>query len=359
MAGVTEGRADPGGEAGSVGSATSPDDRCRAVRRYALVPSWVALGVGAAVAVAAPGLPRPVRYLPLLASVLVVGLPHGAADHRAVARLSGWSRRRAYAAVGALYLALGAPAVAVLFAAPALAVVALLALTAAHWGHGDRWPLAAAVGATHRRRALAAAVRGGLPVVVPLAVHPVRSERVLDAVVGRFDPAAPARLDPLFAPRTRVALLGGVAALAGLSLALGRVGVESGGPGPDARRAWRVDAAETALLAGFFVAVPPVLAVGLYFVCWHSLRHVVRLALADPVAGAALAGGRPEVAARRFARDAGPLSAAALVLLGALAVAVPVAPASVPGVAGVYLALLAALTPAHAVVVAWMEWVGA
>lgn len=333
--------------------------RRRAVRRYAVVPSWVALGVGVALAVVTSDLPRAFRYLPLLASVLVVGLPHGAADHRAVWRLSEWSRRRAYAAVGGLYLVLGAVAIAVLFVRPALGVVAFLALTVAHWGQGDRWPLAAAVGAdlhgTRRRRVLAGAVRGGLPVAVPLAVHPAPARRVLAAVVGRFDPAAAARLEWLFAPRTRFAVLGCLGALTVLSLSLGRPRAW----GPDERRAWRLDAAETALLAGYFAVVPPVLAVGLYFACWHSLRHVVRLALADPVAGEALADGRPGVAAVRFARDAAPLSAAALALLAVLAVVVPVAPASVPGAAGVYLALLAALTPAHAVVVAWMEHVGA
>lgn len=48
------------------------------------------------------------------------------------------------------------------------------------------------------------------------------------------------------------------------------------------RRVWREDAFEIVLLAAFFALVPPVLAVGLYFCLWHSVRHVGRLMLLDP-----------------------------------------------------------------------------
>ncbi|AMJ64083.1 Brp/Blh family beta-carotene 15,15'-dioxygenase [Hymenobacter sp. PAMC 26628] len=42
-------------------------------------------------------------------------------------------------------------------------------------------------------------------------------------------------------------------------------------------RRWRTDAVEVALLTGLFAGLPPLLALGVYFVFWHSLQHALRL----------------------------------------------------------------------------------
>jgi Brp/Blh family beta-carotene 15,15'-monooxygenase len=50
-------------------------------------------------------------------------------------------------------------------------------------------------------------------------------------------------------------------------------------------RSWLVDAGESTLLAGFFAAVPVLVAVGMYFPCWYSARQVARTNAveADPI----------------------------------------------------------------------------
>jgi Brp/Blh family beta-carotene 15,15'-monooxygenase len=310
-------------------------------RRVALSPGWAAclglIALAAGVRLAGLAVPPAVRYAPFAASVVVLGLPHGAVDHLVPARF-GRPRVRGALAVGALYAALGGAYLAGWALAPAAAFVSFIALTLVHWGQGDVYALdrAGVDLGTPPRRAVVAVLRGALPMLVPLAAFPGTYRRAAATIVGLFgDPAA---LAPAFTPAGRAAAAGLVAllTLAALGPAAAR-----GAPG------WRLDAGETALLWVYFLVVPPVLAVGVYFTCWHSLRHVVRLAELDDGAG----GTGP--ALRRFARDAAPLTLVSLGLLAALAWAVGAGDPR--ALFGAYLVLIAVLTAPHVVVVAWMD----
>jgi Brp/Blh family beta-carotene 15,15'-monooxygenase len=318
----------------------------------ALVPSWAAVVVtfGAVVALGAP--PLPVQLGALAASAVVLGLPHGAVDHLTLPRARGEAvTRRSLAAVGLLYLLAGGAYAIVWFLAPLPAALAFVALTWLHWGQGDVYPLVALVPGDHpddrTGRMLTAAVRGGLPMLVPLLAFPAWYRRVLGWFVAPFGGSA-APLAPLFAPSTRFALGVGFAALT--LVALGR-GYRRAGP----TTAWRVDAAETVLLWAFFLAVPPLLSVGVYFCLWHALRHVARLLALDGDATAAVRAGRPLGALARFGREAAPLTGAALLLLGVLWVVVPVPPAAPGEAVGLYMALVAVLTLPHVVVVGVLD----
>jgi len=344
--------------------AVTPDVRATFLR-WVVRPAWTLLGalalafatVAVARALTAGPSPPPSstvvprwQFLPLLASVVAFGLPHGAVDHLALPWVHDRPvTPRALAGVGLLYLVLGGTFFAAWFLAPAASFVAFIALTWFHWGQGDLYLLCALVPdapPTRLRRALVVVVRGGLPMVVPLVAFPATYRRVASLVVGRFDPGAVARLDPLFRPEVRAAL--GVALLlaALASLALGR---RTGGA------AWRYDAVETTLLAAYFAVVPPVLAIGVYFPLWHSVRHVARMVVLDPAAREALDADRVGAALGAFARDAAPLTVVALALLGGAAVVVPAAPAAPGELAALYLAVLAAFTLPHTVVVSLLD----
>ena len=93
---------------------------------------------------------------------------------------------------------------------------------------------------------------------------------------------------------SRLVLAGLFAAAVGAHIGLGFV--RAGGPAAlvsstarstPAMRSWLVDVAETLLLIAYFAAVPVVVAVGLYFPIWYSLRQsarasVVERSLPDP-----------------------------------------------------------------------------
>jgi Brp/Blh family beta-carotene 15,15'-monooxygenase len=326
--------------------------------RTAVRPSWLAVGLVALVGPLVPALPPVVVYAPFALSVVVLGLPHGAVDHLVPERLAGLDRRRSVAAVGLLYAVLMAAYAVGWFLAPTAAFVSFVALTWFHWGQGDVYALVAFGGADHlptaAERALALVVRGGLPMLAPLVAFPESYRAVATAVVGLFGGDA-AALAPAFGPPGRLVAGGGLAAASLLGAGLGALRVRGGA----ARGPWLLDAAEVALLWAFFALVPPVLAVGVYFCGWHALRHVARLAVVDGPAERALAAGDAWTALGRFARDAAPLTAAALLVFLALALAAPSPPslaaADRAGLLGLYLVGIAVLTLPHVAVVTWMD----
>ncbi|WP_276300153.1 Brp/Blh family beta-carotene 15,15'-dioxygenase [Halorussus lipolyticus] len=337
-----------GGSAGPT-PGDSSDDRGSALVGVALVPAWVALGAVGALAVLGDvsDLPPAVRYLPFLASLVVFGLPHGGADHLAVARLGG---SRPWVAVGAAYLVGGAAYLGVWLVSPAVGFASFIALTWYHWGQGDLYVLLS-VGdhlRTRGQRLSALAVRGGIPMVVPLVGFPGVYRSVAEATIRLFDPGivGSAALAAAFRPETRLALGGGLAALSVGALAVGavRTGTES--------RSWRIDALETGLLWAYFLVVPPILAVGLYFCLWHSVRHVARLLVVEDES--ALEPDRLGPALAGFGRDALPNTVGALAVLGGLAVVAP-PEEGLLSLLGLYLVLLAVLTLPHTAVVTWMD----
>jgi Brp/Blh family beta-carotene 15,15'-monooxygenase len=341
------------------GASTTPNQRTLdpavrdAVVRLAIVPSWLVVAVlvvAFAAGVDAPSLA--LQLVPLVASVVLFGLPHGAVDHLAVARTNGERATRSHQfRVGALYAVLGGAYAVVWFVAPVPAALGFLALTWVHWGFGDVYPLVSLFDGDHPngrgQRALTATVRGALPMTVPLIAFPATYERVLGWFLTPFG-ATTDGLAWLFAPGTRLGVAGVVAALSVLALA-------NGYRADGASTAWLVDVGETVGLWACFLVVPPVLAVGAYFSAWHSLRHVARLVAVDDDDATALATGNSLRALGGFARDAAPLTAGALVVVAGLHLAVPITPDTLPLLVGLYLVTIAVLTLPHAVVVARMD----
>ncbi len=294
-----------------------------------------------------------VQYVPLVLSVLVFGVPHGAVDHLVLPRARNEPvTRRALAAVGLLYLVVGGAYAVVWLYSPALAFALFILVTLFHWGQGDVHALVGLAGADHLSsrpsRVLTLVVRGGLPMLVPLVAFPDQYAFVAGTLVGLFDPAAPAALEPVFEPSVRTAVAIGFGTLVALTLGLGYLRATSIGP-------WLIDAGETLGLLAFFALVPPIFAIGLYFTFWHSVRHILRTMLVDDVARQALERGATGAAWMRFARDAAPLTAGALVVFGVVALAVPRTPATLPDVVGLYLVGIALLTLPHVVVVSALD----
>ena len=321
--------------------------------RIAAAGAVATVSLGLVIVAVADSLSLAVQLVPLALSVLVLGLPHGAVDHLVVPRARGEPvTARAVVGVGALYLVVGGLYAAIWFLTPVLAFALFISITLAHWGQGDVYALVAFADADHLEgrvaRGLTLVVRGGLPMLAPLVAFPGEYRFVAETLVGLFDPAAAAALEPAFAPVTRLA----VGALFGLviitALGFGYLAADNRGP-------WVVDALETLGLVAYFAVVPPILAIGLYFCFWHSLRHVLRTMLVDERASDHLARGRPGRAFARFARDAAPLSAAALAIFAVLALAVPTTPATLEDAMGIYLVGIAVLTLPHVVVVTLLD----
>jgi len=287
--------------------------------------------------------PMAVQLVPFAVSVLVFGLPHGALDHLVPARLRpGTGTARSVVVVVALYLVVGSATAALWIVAPLLGFAVFVGITWFHWGQGDLFvDRLLGDGAPGRSGSvLTVAVRGALPMLVPFVAQPgaavqvvVDSAAVVDGGISGAVLTVPAA----------VRIAGAVLVVVLVVLHVVVVG-RSGGP------RWR-QVSEDLVLVAFFTVVPPVLAVGIYFTLWHAVRHILRLGLTDPTSARALHRGRLLTPFLRFARQAWPITAVAVAMLVVLALVARRVDL------GVYLALIAALTTPHTVVVTWMDHV--
>ncbi|OZV82330.1 hypothetical protein CA850_08525 [Micromonospora echinospora] len=263
---------------------------------------------------------------------LLLGLPHGAVDHLVPAWMSARARQLpARVTLLVVYAAVAGAGLAAFRAAPNLALVGFLVVSVVHFGTAD-----VAFRAERDRRPIRPGVAvvlayGGPPVVIPLALWREQVDPLLAAVA----PQAPALLTVEVRTLALATVLCAVTVTAIRQVRAGCVR----------------DAGQPLLLAGLFGTVPPALAVGAYFAAWHSCRHVARLLRHDPRNTADLGAGRLGPPLRRFARQAAAPTVVAVVALVALVTwpshrADPL-PATV--------AVLAALTLPHAVLVAWTD----
>ena len=311
---------------------------------------WLPLAALVPLSLLAGELPTTVRYFPLVASVVVFGMPHGAVDYVALPRVrSGRVDLRGVTEVSLLYFVAGVAYLALWFVLPVLAAAIFIALTWFHWGQGDLYAVRDLFGADHvddfTQQALTVVVRGGLPMLVPLLGFPDTYRAVVDTFVEPFGGSADGWW--LFAARPRLALAGIFGTITIIALARGFARARD-------RRRWRFDAAETTFLWVFFMVVPPILAVGAYFCFWHSVRHIARVVLLDERSVEDLAGWRWLPPLGRFALEAAVPTALALAFVGVLWWATG-GVETLAGATGLYLVGIAVLTLPHTVVVSLMD----
>lgn len=288
---------------------------------------------------------------PLIAGIVLLGLPHGALDHLVPARIGlAWGRRPlgvalylgAYVAIAAAYFALW-------LWQPLLAFAGFLVATVGHWGQGDQRFLEIFLGRRRpsRRSAwITLLTRGALPMTVPVLAWPETAESLFANAAAGLGVAAPA-LD-LATPDFRAALLGALAALLALYL------IEAIHAAPDAS-VLTIDVAEIGLLVALFTLVPAYMAIGVYFLFWHSLRHLGRLLLLRDEDAAELRRGRIARPVGRLARGLLPITLAAIALLAAVTLWALPNITSAERFTALYLVLISALTKPHLAVVALMD----
>lgn len=317
-------------------------------RRWA-APTYFGLAAMAALAIVGPDVVARIEWLPLLLSLPLFGMAHGAVDHHVPGRLLRRPlARRARGVLIAAYSAASILLMGLWWLAPLVALGLFLLVAILHWGDGDLWFCEAVNGRSAPRSGISLAAfilaRGLLPVAFPLLVHADTALPVLDDLVVLFGREGALAITPA----ERALCLGavGLVVLAAMALSL-----RDNADRP--RRVAMVDVGELLLLVVFFLITPPVFAVGTYFLMWHSPRHILRLMASDPTQRALLDAGRSARALVAFHREA--LLFTIVPLVGVAGIAIALAATGASGIAAVSLAAIAALTYPHAVTVAWMD----
>lgn len=208
---------------------------------------------------------------PLVVSLVVFGLPHGAVDHLEIAEL--WGKPVTSGPVMALlvgYLGVVVAVIGIWMVAPAGAFASFILMTWLHWGQGDVWFVGAR--GTDRSwritdRVSLAALRGALPMLGPLAWHTDDFRRIFEVTTGPFGASVPSAATwGLLSDGALVVLVALLVSHAALRLRAGWSPTSG------------IDLVDTVTLLAFFWWVPAIFAVGLYFCLWHGARHILRLA---------------------------------------------------------------------------------
>lgn len=280
------------------------------LRRYSYAAVLVLAGLGGAF----PGRAGLLLGLPLAVGMVVLGVAHGACDQFVVpashpgGTASGW---RYWLRFLAGYLGLAAAVGLLWWRWPAATVGGFLLLTVWHWGSADApagplvpvgWWLAHSL------------LRGLLLFAVPAWRWPAETAGIVNGLL-RFTGTG------TMGPSAFAAGATGLAVIVAVGHAVLWIRYAT-------QQQWRLllaDLGEVLILAVLFVALPPKLSVGVYFVFWHSLQHVLRLTGWLGYAGQAQRPGasRVDLLAQLafFLRRAAPLllvSCVALLVLGRL-----------------------------------------
>lgn len=289
--------------------------------RLTLVTLIVAFAGTAAAGVSVPLDAQMVVYL---VGMVALNLPHGGYEHFANLRRRRWRFRWRYLV---LYLVILGGFVGLYLSAPVVGLGLALAVAIAKGGIGDLHVLDVTTGTSHLQsqgqRWLAALVRGGAVMLVPIVFWPDTFHAFSSLMVALVDPGGLVPYAQYF-DLTRMLIAGGY----GLALTL-HIG---SGYFLDGGQTWRVDAAESLLLVVYFGVVPVIVAVGLYFPFWYSARQTARHALVDREPAVTdtsdLLGTDPQKAALRAWAV---LVAGALATFGVLAVVYWTFPNPLPG----------------------------
>jgi len=204
-----------------------------------------------------------------LIGMVALNLPHGGYEHFDNLRNRRVSFSLRYIV---LYLAFLVGFVGLFFVAPVPALALAFSTAVVKGGHGGLKVMDALCGtdllSTSLQRSLAVFVRGGAIMLVPLLAWPGVYVAFSTYMVQIFGAEASLPLAThLHQIQTGVGTVYGLALVAHLGGGLYTGGLSG---------SWLTDLAETTLLVTYFTFVPMMLAVGLYFPLWYTLRQTAR-----------------------------------------------------------------------------------
>lgn len=234
-----------------------------------------------------PSIPLGTQLTLLAATVVVLGLPHGALDLNLVRGATSGSWMALATAIG-LYLLTACAVLAAWLYAPVAALFGFLLIAIIHFGLGDTEDL------NGPQRALEVVARGGFTGIVPFVFHPSTTRDLFVLLAG---PNSTAALDAALAAITYpAAFLWGLCLMASLFWR-----TIKHHPG------WVATCAELMQTTAVFAVFHPLAAFLLYFCFIHSVRHIADLGAARfPVNGGH--------AARWLLRESLPFTIATMVL---------------------------------------------
>lgn len=225
------------------------------------------------------------QLFPFYIGLFILGMPHGAADHLLIWGLLGKDSTSFRIVSLLIYISLSGIYLLAWGIYPIFSALFFLVLTIFHWGQGDRYISAYLHGAHYLDRSrflslLHLILRGSLPIVLPGYLgNEIYHDFFVTMVkqsgkdITEFMPILEGRIIFLLIPLILFILYTGITFLSSRQ---------------EERKALLTDLVEGLGLFLWFLFIPPIWAIGIYFVFWHSLRHALRILWIDQVGQIAL-----------------------------------------------------------------------
>lgn len=218
----------------------------------------------------APGMSAFFAGWPIVISLFLVGMPHGAADLAVNSHMTGSRTLGERLTKFAGYLVALTASLVFFLVSPSLALIMFVLISAIHFGLADARDLQRRhAGSTPPQLTLLSALaRGCLVLGLPFFLSPSQSLSVFADVVALTGRSVPA-IDT-----ATVSMVAGVAVLAA-ALTQALIAVvrwqrrQAGIAG--------LELAETGVISLSFLFLHPLFAIGLYVLAWHSWRHMYSL----------------------------------------------------------------------------------
>ena len=218
------------------------------------------------------------QLLPIYLGLFILGMPHGGADHLLI-----WGMIRNNGFIFRMSVLLLYPILSMIYLAwwhyqTLFSAVFFLFLTIFHWGQGDQYisvkiHRAYYLERSHLLKLLHILSRGCLPILLPGYLGNETYQSFLETIIRQvssleYNLSLIQRfsyfflLIPLILTTTQLIL-------SGLQLK------------KDEKKAFQLDCLESLFLFLWFLIIPPLWALGIYFSLWHSLRHSLRILWVD------------------------------------------------------------------------------
>lgn len=312
---------------------------------------------------------REIQWMPWLLSLFIFGLAHGGIDHQVPTILRGISMKgRNFVSFVAWYLSMMIAVLLLWHWSPDAGLILFLLMSAYHFGEGDLyWSSLFGLHNTLRASAEPAGkmsaylpfifllARGSLPAIIPFLFFPDQFTEITRHLAAQLtgvkiqDWAGATSLRHGLMMSGYLFVFGQI--MISLQLAYARYKVRDAA----SVRAAITEIAETGLLLLLFSSVAPILAIGTYFLVWHSPRHVVRLMLLTKPMQTLILQGQLGQALILFHRRALPLTAAAGGLLLLLWAAISSYQVSAAVLITSAFLFVSAITLPHFMIVLWMD----
>lgn len=310
-----------------------------------------------------------IQWLPWLLSLFIFGLAHGGIDDQVPTMLRGVVMQgRNLVIFIALYLSLMMVVLIVWRWNPDAGLILFLLMSAYHFGQGDFY-WSSAFGLHHALRNemkpaerwshslsfFLLITRGSLPAILPFLFFPNQLAEITRLLSVQLS-GVNTHVWMGTATLRQGLMIGLFVFVSGQVLMSLRIVFTRYQVGNAATvRAALIEIAETCLLLLLFASAPPILAIGTYFLVWHSPRHVVRLMLLTKSMQGLISQGQLGFALILFHRRALPLTAAACGLLLILWAMVSRFQLSAAVLVTSAFLFVSAITLPHFILVLWMD----